>query len=119
MVYILTRSKRFEYNKDSKNDCIDTPYTFITFDRQCLNEHQDTAKMQEYWAAKRCVPITQVVCFGLGALNLNKKFYHSAIQYMAVFSIIQILNDFYRQTDPDRHAIKLVLQDPNYEIKAH
>jgi hypothetical protein len=29
------------------------------------------------------------------------------------------LNDFYRQTDPDRHAIKLVLQDPNYEIKAH
>ncbi|CAN9286300.1 unnamed protein product [Alternaria alternata] len=103
-----------------------------------------TAKMQEYWAAmmhtkrlwkesssrrklredfeetaKRCVPITQVVCFGLGALNLNKKFYHSAIQYMAVFSIIQILNDFYRQTDPDRHAIKLVLQDPNYEIKAH
>jgi hypothetical protein len=133
-----------EYNKDSKNDCIDTPYTFITFDPQCLNEHQDTAKMQEYWAAmmhtkrlwkesssrrklredfeetaKRCVPITQVVCFGLGALNLNKKFYHSAIQYMAVFSIIQILNDFYRQTDPDRHAIKLVLQDPNYEIKAH
>jgi hypothetical protein len=133
-----------EYNKDSKDDCIDTPYTFITFDRQCLNEHQDTAKMQEYWAAmmhtkrlwkesssrrklredfeetaKRCVPITQVVCFGLGALNLNKKFYHSAIQYMAVFSIIQILNDFYRQTDPDRHAIKLVLQDPNYEIKAH
>ncbi|CAN9250917.1 unnamed protein product [Alternaria alternata] len=94
-----------EYNKDSKNDCIDTPYTFITFDRQYLKEHQNTAKMQEYWAAmmhtkrlwkesssrrklredfeetaKRCAPITQVVCFGLGALNLNKKFYHSAIQ---------------------------------------
>ncbi|CAN9222844.1 unnamed protein product [Alternaria alternata] len=94
-----------EYNKDSKNDCIDTPYTFITFDRQYLKEHQNTAKMQEYWAAmmhtkrlwkesssrrklredfeetaKRCASITQVVCFGLGALNLNKKFYHSAIQ---------------------------------------
>ncbi|OWY52995.1 hypothetical protein AALT_g3360 [Alternaria alternata] len=134
-------SRRFEYNKDSKNDCIDTPYTFITFDRQCLNEHQDTAKMQEYWAAmmhtkrlwkesssrrklredfeetaKRCVPITQVVCFGLGALNLNKKFYHSAIQYMAVFSIIQILNDFYRQTDPDRHAIKLRLSNDGDNI---
>ncbi|OAG23467.1 hypothetical protein CC77DRAFT_930322 [Alternaria alternata] len=133
-----------EYNKDSKNDCIDTPYTFITFDRQCLNEHQDTANMQEYWAAmmhtkrlwkesssrrklrenfketaKRCTPITQVVCFGLGALNLNKKFYHSAIQYMAVFSIIQTLNKFYRQTDSNRPAIKLMLQDPNYEIKDH
>ncbi|RYN27050.1 hypothetical protein AA0116_g3909 [Alternaria tenuissima] len=133
-----------EYNKDSKNDCIDTPYTFITFDRQYLNEHQNTAKIQEYWAAmmhtkrlwkesssrrklreefeetaKRCAPITQVVCFGLGALNLNKKFYHSAIQYMAVFSIIQTLNEFYRQTDSNRPAIKLVLQDPNYEIKDH
>ncbi|RYN98320.1 hypothetical protein AA0120_g2627 [Alternaria tenuissima] len=97
--------------------------------------------MQEYWAAmmhtkrlwkesssrrklredfeetaKRCVPITQVVCFGLGALNLNKKFYHSAIQYMAVFSIIQILNDFYRQTDPDRHAIKLRLSNDGDNI---
>lgn len=133
-----------EYNKDSKDDCIDTPYTFITFHRQYLNEHQDTAKMQEYWAAmmhterlwkesssrrklredfketaKRCAPITQVVCFGLGALNLNKKFYHSAIQYMAVFSIIQTLNEVYRQTDSDRPTIKLVLQDPNYEIKDH
>ncbi|KAB2108765.1 hypothetical protein AG0111_0g2679 [Alternaria gaisen] len=133
-----------EYNKDSKNDCIDTPYTFITFHRQYLNEHQNTTKMQEYWAAlmhtkrlwkesfsrrklhedfeetaKRCAPITQVVCFGLGALNLNKKFYHSAIQYMAVFSIIQILNEFYRQTDSNRPAIKLLLQDPNYEIKDH
>lgn len=130
-----------EYNKDSKNDCIDTPYTFITFHRQSLNEHQNTAKMQEYWAAmmhtkrlwkesssrrklredfeetaKRCAPITQVVCFGLGALNLNKKFYHSAIQYMAVFSIMQTLNEFYRKADPDRPAIRLVLQDPNYEI---
>ncbi|CAN9199481.1 unnamed protein product [Alternaria alternata] len=91
--------------REGKNDCIDTPYTFITFDRQYLKEHQNTAKMQEYWAAmmhtkrlwkesssrrklredfeetaKRCAPITQVVCFGLGALNLNKKFYHSAIQ---------------------------------------
>jgi hypothetical protein len=65
--------------------------------------------------AKTCAPITQVVCFGLGALNLNKMFYNSAIQYMAVFSIIQTLNEYYRKTDPDRPLIKLVLQDPNYE----
>ncbi|KAG9191287.1 hypothetical protein G6011_09375 [Alternaria panax] len=130
------------YNKDSRDDCIDVPYTFITFDRQYLNEHRNITKMDEYWEAlmhtkglwresfsrrklredfqekaKTCAPITQVVCFGLGALNLKKNFYHSAIQYMAVFSIIQTLNEFYRRTKPDRPAVKLLLQDPNYEIK--
>ncbi|CAN9222805.1 unnamed protein product [Alternaria alternata] len=38
---------------------------------------------------------------------------------MAVFSIIQTLNQFYHQTNSNRPAIKLVLQDPNYEIKDH
>ncbi|KAL1797935.1 hypothetical protein ACET3X_004541 [Alternaria dauci] len=133
-----------KYNEDHENDCIDTPYTFITFDRQYLNQHRDIAKMREYWAAmthtrglwkessarrklredfqglaKSCAPITQVVCFGLGALNLKKNWYHSAIQHMAVFTIIHTLNEFYRQTEPNRPATKLLLQDPNYKIKDH
>jgi hypothetical protein len=132
------------YNKDHRDDCIDTPYTFITFHRQFLNEHNNIAKMREYWSAvmhtkslwipsmsrrklqetfqetgKTCAPITKVLCFGLGAFNLNKKFYHSAIQYMAVFSIIQALNEFYLRNDANRALIKLVLQDPNYELKDH
>ncbi|KAI4614383.1 hypothetical protein J4E83_007035 [Alternaria metachromatica] len=132
------------YNKDHKQDCINTPYTFITFDRCFFNEHKNTAKMRTYWTtiqqtkrlwiasaarrqlveafqetAKTCAPITQVVCFGIGALNLKKNWYHSAIQYMAVFSIIQALNQYYRQADPARPLIKLVLQDPNYETKDH
>ncbi|KAI4954145.1 hypothetical protein J4E91_001855 [Alternaria rosae] len=102
------------YNKNRAQDCIDTPYTFITFDRCFLNERKDTAKMK---TAKTCAPITQVVCFGLGALDLKKNFYHHAIQYMAIFSIIQTLNHHYHQTNPDRPLIKLVLQDPNYELK--
>lgn len=132
------------YNKNRAQDCIDTPYTFITFDRCFLNEQKDTATMSRYWnaiqhtkhlwiasssrrqlietfqeTAKKCAPITQVVCFGLGVLNLKKNFYHSAIQYMAVFSIIQTLNHHYYQTNPDRPFIRLVLQDPNYELKDH
>jgi hypothetical protein len=89
--------------------------------KRLWKESSSRRKLREEFeeTAKRCAPITQVVCFGLGALNLNKKFYHSAIQYMAVFSIIQTLNEFYRQTDSNRPAIKLVLQDPNYEIKDH
>ncbi|KAI4652094.1 hypothetical protein J4E93_002291 [Alternaria ventricosa] len=132
------------YNKDHKQDCIDTPYTFTTFDRCFFNEHKNLAKMRTYWStiqhtkrlwiassakrqlieafqetAKTCAPITQVVCFGIGALNLKKNWYHSAIQYMAIFSIIQALNQYYHQADPARPLIKLVLQDPNYETKDH
>ena len=132
------------YNKDHKQDCIDTPYTFITYDRCFFNEHKNLAKMRTYWntlqhtkqlwiassakrqlirafqeTAKTCAPITQVVCFGMGALNLKKNWYQSAIQYMAIFSIIQTLNQYYRQADSARPLIKLVLQDPNYETKDH
>ena len=132
------------YNKDYKQDCINTPYTFITFDRCFFNEHKNTAKMRTYWStiqntkrlwiassarrqlveafretAKTCAPITQVVCFGMGALNLKKNWYQSAIQYMAIFSIIQALDQYYHQADSSRPLIKLVLQDPNYETKDH
>jgi hypothetical protein len=133
-----------KYNERHKTDCIDTPYTFTTFNRKFLNEHSIAAKMRRYWnaiqntrrlwmqsssremlretfrdTATKCAPITQVVCFGVGAINLDMKFYQSAIQYMAVFSIIQILNEYYRTTDSDRPSIKLLLQDPNYELKDH
>jgi hypothetical protein len=133
-----------KYNERHKTDCIDTPYTFTTFNRDFLNEYSSAAKMRRYWkaiqntkrlwlesssrgmlretfrdTATKCAPITQIVCFGVGAINLDKKFYQSAIQCMAVFSIMQILNEYYRTTDPNRPSIKLLLQDPNYELKDH
>jgi len=55
----------------------------------------------------------------MGALNLKKNWYQSAIQYMAIFSIIATLNQYYRQADSAQPLIKLVLQDPNYETKDH
>ena len=63
--------------------------------------------------------ITNVVCFGLGHMSLNKDFYQSTIQHMAVFTIIDTLNELCRQRDPDHAPIKLILQDPCYTPRDH
>jgi hypothetical protein len=132
------------YNKDCENECIDAPFAFETYTRKFKNEHLDEKKLADYhkaifhtkalWQknssremlietfqqfAKSSAPITQIVCFGLGALDLRKSFYHSLVQYMAIFTISRALEKFYRQTDSTRAPIKLVLQDPNYEFKDH
>ncbi|KAI0604216.1 hypothetical protein TUN205_11536 [Pyrenophora tritici-repentis] len=38
---------------------------------------------------------------------------------MAMFTIIAALQDEYKKTDASRAGIKLLLQDPNYEIRDH
>jgi hypothetical protein len=128
-----------EYNEGSDFGYIDAPYAIQTLERRWSYEHNDNNRMEEYLKAilhtkglwiksssyrqlnttaeyikAKCKPIKQVVCFGLGAINLNKAFYHSAIQYMAVFTIITKLNALYGHTQSN-DRIKLILQDPNYE----
>jgi hypothetical protein len=132
------------YNKDCENECIDAPFAFETYPRKFKNEHLGEKKLADYhkaifhtkalWQksssremlietfqqfAKSSAPITQIVCFSLGALDLRKSFYHSLVRYMAIFTISRALEKFYRQTDSSRAPIKLVLQDPNYEFKDH
>jgi len=131
------------YNKSSgEEDHFTFPYAITTYKRLFSNEHRSNEKMKMYWhslvrtrqlwmasssrllirelftsLAKAHAPITKVVCFGLGAINMSKSFYESSIQYMAIFTIIAVLQDEYKKTDPERAGIKLLLQDPNYEIR--
>ena len=131
------------YNKSSgKEDHFTFPYAINTYRRLFSNEHRSNEKMKTYWhslvrtrklwmasssrflirelftsLANTHAPITKVVCFGLGAINMNKSFYQSSIQYMTVFTIIAALQDAYKKTDPECAGIKLLLQDPNYETR--
>ncbi|RMZ71122.1 Sensitivity To Red Light Reduced-like SRR1 [Pyrenophora seminiperda CCB06] len=120
------------------------PYALSTHRRLFSGEHRSNKKMQEYWdsllrtkhfwsasssrlllrdlftgLAKTHTTITKVVCFGLGAISLDKSAYQATLQYMAVFSIIAALQEEYRRADPARPGIKLFLQDPNYEPRDH
>ena len=118
------------------------PYAINTYKRLFSNEHHSNEKMKTYWhsllrtrelwmasssrhlicelftgLAKTHAPVTKVVCFGLGAINMGKEYYESSVQYMAMFTIIAALQNEYKKTDPERAGIKLLLQDPNYEIR--
>lgn len=124
------------------------PYALDSFNRFLINDHRSLEKMNEYWSAlchtkelwfasasrrhledlfarlaRTHDPVTKVVCFGLGAIDLSKSFYGSSyassVQYMAIFSIISALQAEYSKTDPNRPRIKLLLQDPIYEISDH
>ncbi|RAR08663.1 hypothetical protein DDE83_005867 [Stemphylium lycopersici] len=136
------------YNKDCKDEYIDMPYTFSTSGRESSSENQgpdqESDKKREYQTAikhteglwiesssrdrlkatiqeieAKPTKITNVICFGLGHINLNKDFYHSIIQHMAVFTIIDTLNELRRQRDPDHTPIRLILQDPRYTPRDH
>ncbi|KAH6876059.1 hypothetical protein BKA58DRAFT_438011 [Alternaria rosae] len=96
------------YNKDRAQDCIDTPYTFITLDRCFLNERKDTAKMTI------AAPIKKIVYFGLGRVS-PAYMYDSLFQNMAVLSMALDLVKHYEAAGIKQEKIQIVLQGPWYE----
>ncbi|KAL7773055.1 hypothetical protein CFE70_003019 [Pyrenophora teres f. teres 0-1] len=134
--------RRYNRSSSSQEKHLTFPYAIATYQRRFNTEHRSSKAMKQYWQAllrtkdfwfasssrlllqdlltslaKTHAPITKIVCFGLGAINLDKAWYQSAVQYMAMFTIIGALEKQYKETDPSRAGIKLLLQDPNYETK--
>ncbi|CAA9959579.1 hypothetical protein PTMSG1_02996 [Pyrenophora teres f. maculata] len=134
--------RRYNQSSSSQEKHLTFPYAIATYQRRFNTEHRSSKAMKQYWQAllrtkdfwfasssrlllqdlftslaKTHAPITKIVCFGLGAINLDKAWYQSAVQYMAMFTIIGALEKQYKETDPSRAGIKLLLQDPNYETK--
>ncbi|CAE7021586.1 Transposase protein [Pyrenophora teres f. teres] len=134
--------RRYNRSSSSQEKHLTFPYAIATYQRRFNTEHRSSKAMKQYWQAllrtkdfwfasssrlllqdlltslaKTHAPITKIVCFGLGAINLDKAWYQSAVQYMAMFTIIGALEKQYKETDPSRAGIKLLLQDLNYETK--
>jgi hypothetical protein len=66
-------------------------------------------------AAAISVPITRIMCFGLGELQLNGKLPHSVFQHMAVYDIAKALRRYYERPGQESEKIEILFQDPNYK----
>ncbi|KAF1829714.1 hypothetical protein BDW02DRAFT_610524 [Decorospora gaudefroyi] len=132
--------RRYNPNRTEKH--FDVPYSFRTFARTWYDEHKYFGRMNKYWEAlthtkslwlksasrrkliatienslAQSTPIDKVVCFGIGAFNLNPNWYDAAIQYLAIFDIVKTLNTAYQKKDPNHPRIKMLFQDPFYESR--
>jgi hypothetical protein len=133
--YTKTIPLLWKYNDIKFSDKLHmpVPYTFETYEFE-NSEHLDLDLMAEYrralahslrlWiqsesrdmlrktiidATKISAPITRILCFGLGRIQLHKGSYESAMQHMAVFDVARTLRNL-----PDT-TIEIALQDPMYE----
>lgn len=132
------------YNGVGAETHITAPYTFETYNREYLNEHELTEVMDAYrsaimktsnlWnkssarnflrqtiidASTGSAPIKKIICFGLGCISLDPRWYTSALQHITVFDIAQTLHDEYERAGRDdvKKPIEIILQDPIYEEK--
>ncbi|KAJ4366471.1 hypothetical protein N0V83_008107 [Neocucurbitaria cava] len=132
------------YNGVGAETHITAPYTVETYRRIYENEHKSIDTMDAYrnaikktsnlWnkssarnllrqniidASTRSAPIKKIICFGLGCLSLDPRWYTSALQHIAVFDIAQTLHEEYERAGRGdvMKPIEIILQDPMYEEK--
>jgi hypothetical protein len=136
------RLLRVSNRLQAKNTWIPAPYTLDIGDLASSNDHRDVTIMRSYWKALQntkslwlksssCAklrpiinnlalthkPITKVVCFGLGALDLSKTWWCSALQHITAFTMAKQLEQIYRKQFSHKKPVKIILQDPCYTQK--
>jgi hypothetical protein len=56
------------------------------------------------------IPITKIVCFGLGTLSAKAGFYGGVLQHMAIFTMARQIN----KLNPSLPKVQIIVQDPAY-----
>ena len=136
------RLLRVSNSPQGKKTWIPAPYALDIGDLASSNDHRDNTIMRSYWKALQNTkslwlksssrakllpitndlalthkPITKIVCFGLGALNLHKTWWCSALQHITVFTMAKQLEKAYRKQFSHDTPVEIILQDPCYTRK--
>lgn len=136
------RLLRVSNRLQAKKAWIPAPYTLDIDDLASSNDYRDDTIMRSYWKALQntkslwlksssCAklrpiindlalthkPITKIVCFGLGALDLSKIWWCSALQHITAFTMAKQLEQVYRKQFSHETPVEIILQDPCYTRK--
>lgn len=136
------RLLRVSNRLQGKKTWMPAPYTLDLDDLASSTDHRDNTIMRSYWKALQntkslwlksssCVklrpiinnlasthkPITKIVCFGLGALDLSKTWWCSALQHITAFTMAKQLEQVYRKQFSHEKPVEIILQDPCYTQK--
>ena len=136
------RLLRVSNRLQGKKTWMPAPYTLGLDDLASSTDHRDNTIMRSYWKALQntkslwlksssCAklrpiinnlasthkPITKIVCFVLGALDLSKTWWCSALQHITAFTMAKQLEQAYRKQFSHERPVEIILQDPCYTQK--